>query len=181
MAILGRRRQSHPRVHRHRAGRGGETARGERDGDGAATRCSAEKRRRKRSSPKAVRRRKKAAATKADAAGATRTSSPTSSTATIASSGICAPPRPSASRALIMWSGGTLGPRVLPGTYQAKLTVGDQPPVTTSFEIRQDPRSTSTAADLKAQFDFVTSVHDKLSEVNEQSRAFAKCANSSRT
>ena len=69
---------------------------------------------------------------------------------------------------LIMWSGGTLGPRVIPGTYQAKLTAGDQPPVTTSFEIRQDPRSTSTAADLKAQFDFVTSVHDKLSEVNEQ-------------
>jgi hypothetical protein len=67
-----------------------------------------------------------------------------------------------------MWSGGTLGPRVVPGTYQAKLTVGDQPPVTTSFEIRQDPRSTSSAADLKAQFDFVTSVHDKLSEVNEQ-------------
>jgi hypothetical protein len=69
---------------------------------------------------------------------------------------------------LIMWAGGTLGPRVIPGTYQAKLTVGDQPPVTTSFEIRQDPRSTSTAADLKAQFDFVTSVHDKLSEVNDQ-------------
>jgi hypothetical protein len=68
---------------------------------------------------------------------------------------------------LIMWSGGTMGPRVVPGTYQAKLTVGDQPPATTSFEIRQDPRSTSTAADLKAQFDFVTSVHDKLSEVNE--------------
>src|SRR4051812_48789731 len=68
---------------------------------------------------------------------------------------------------LIMWSGGTLGPRVVPGTYQARLSVGDQPPVTTSFEIRQDPRSTSTAADLKAQFDFVTSVHDKLSEVNE--------------
>jgi photosystem II stability/assembly factor-like uncharacterized protein len=68
---------------------------------------------------------------------------------------------------LIMWSGGTLGPRVIPGTYQAKLTVGDQPPVTTSFEIRQDPRSTSTTADLKAQFDFVTSVHDKLSEVND--------------
>jgi photosystem II stability/assembly factor-like uncharacterized protein len=69
---------------------------------------------------------------------------------------------------LIMWAGGTLGPRVVPGTYQAKLTVGDQPPLTTSFEIKQDPRSTSTAADLKAQFDFVTSVHDKLSEVNEQ-------------
>jgi hypothetical protein len=69
---------------------------------------------------------------------------------------------------LIMWSGGTLGPRVVPGTYQARLTVGDQKPETTTFEVRQDPRSTSSAADLKAQFDFVTSVHQKLSEVNEQ-------------
>jgi len=68
---------------------------------------------------------------------------------------------------LVMWSGGTIGPRVIPGTYQARLTVGDQPPVTVPFEVRQDPRSTSTAADLKAQFDFVSSVHDKLSEVNE--------------
>jgi hypothetical protein len=68
---------------------------------------------------------------------------------------------------LIMWSGGTLGPRVVPGTYQARLTAGDQT-ATVPFEIKQDPRSTATPADLKAQFDFVTSVHDKLSEVNGQ-------------
>jgi hypothetical protein len=59
------------------------------------------------------------------------------------------------------------GPRVLPGTYQAKLTVGDQS-VTVPFEVRQDPRTTASAADLKAQYDFAMSVHDKLSEVNEQ-------------
>ena len=68
---------------------------------------------------------------------------------------------------LVMWSGGTLGPRVVPGTYQARLTVGDQT-MTAPFEVRQDPRSTSTPADLKAQYDFITSVHDKLSAVNEQ-------------
>ncbi len=68
---------------------------------------------------------------------------------------------------LVMWAGGTLGPRVPPGMYQARVTVGEQPAVTVPFEVRQDPRSTSSAADLKAQFDFVTSVHDKLSEVNE--------------
>jgi hypothetical protein len=69
---------------------------------------------------------------------------------------------------LIMWSGGTIGPRVIPGTYQARLTVGDQTAETVPFEVKQDPRSTATPADLKAQFDFVTSVHDKLSEVNGQ-------------
>lgn len=68
---------------------------------------------------------------------------------------------------MVLWSGGTLGPRVVPGTYQARLTVGDQT-ATAPFEVKQDPRSTSTTADLKAQYDFVTSVHDKLSEVNEQ-------------
>jgi hypothetical protein len=68
---------------------------------------------------------------------------------------------------LVMWAGGTLGPKVPPGTYQARLTVGDQPPVTVPFEVRQDPRTTATPAELKAQFDFVMGVHDKLSQVNE--------------
>lgn len=68
---------------------------------------------------------------------------------------------------LVMWSGGTLGPLVLPGTYQARLTVGNEPPLTVPVEIRQDPRTTASPADLKAQFDFVTSVHDKLSQTNQ--------------
>jgi hypothetical protein len=68
---------------------------------------------------------------------------------------------------LVMWAGGTLGPKVLPGTYQARLTVGDHQPVTVPFEVRQDPRTTATPAELKAQFDFVMGVHDKLSQVNE--------------
>jgi photosystem II stability/assembly factor-like uncharacterized protein len=68
---------------------------------------------------------------------------------------------------MILWAGGTMGPRVIPGTYTAKLTVGDQPPQTVQFEVKQDPRSSASAADLKAQYDFVMSVHDKLTEVNQ--------------
>jgi photosystem II stability/assembly factor-like uncharacterized protein len=68
---------------------------------------------------------------------------------------------------MILWSGGTTGMRVLPGTYTAKLTVGDQS-VTAPFEVRQDPRSSASAADVKAQFEFVQSTLAKLSEVNEQ-------------
>jgi hypothetical protein len=48
-----------------------------------------------------------------------------------------------------------------------RLTVGDQS-VTAPFELRQDPRTSASAADLKAQFDFVMGVRDKLSQVNEQ-------------
>ncbi|HJT18651.1 MAG TPA: glycosyl hydrolase [Thermoanaerobaculia bacterium] len=69
---------------------------------------------------------------------------------------------------LVMWSGGTQGPRVLPGTYTVRLTVGDQPPQTTTFVLKQDPRTKATPADLKAQFDFVQGVHEKLSEINGQ-------------
>jgi len=68
---------------------------------------------------------------------------------------------------MVLWAGGTQGPRVLPGTYTAKLTVGDQSQ-TAPFEVKQDPRATASAADLKAQFDFVMSVHDKLTEMNQQ-------------
>src|SRR6185295_8180210 len=56
---------------------------------------------------------------------------------------------------MILWAGGTTGPRVLPGTYTAKLTVGDLPAVTAPIEVKQEPRTTASAADLKAQFDFV--------------------------
>src|SRR5438445_6527065 len=69
---------------------------------------------------------------------------------------------------IVLWAGGTLGPRVLPGTYTARLTVGDQPPQTATFEVKQDPRASASPADLKAQYDFVMGVHDKLSHVHEQ-------------
>jgi hypothetical protein len=68
---------------------------------------------------------------------------------------------------MILWAGGTTGPKVPPGTYTAKLTVGDQS-VTAPFEVRQEPNTSASAADLKAQFDFLKSAYDKLTEVNTQ-------------
>lgn len=68
---------------------------------------------------------------------------------------------------MILWAGGTTGMRVLPGNYTVKLTVGDQS-MTAPFEVKEDPRTSVSAADLKAQYDFVTSTLAKLSEVNEQ-------------
>ena len=67
---------------------------------------------------------------------------------------------------MVLWAGGTQGPRVIPGTYTVKLTVGDQT-MTEPLEIKQDPRGSSTPADLKAQYDFVMAVHDKLTQVND--------------
>jgi len=68
---------------------------------------------------------------------------------------------------MILWGGSTDGPRVLPGTYTARLTVGDAPAMTVPFEVREDPRAAATTADLRAQYDFLLGVRDKFSETNE--------------
>ncbi|MEO1053872.1 MAG: glycosyl hydrolase [Bacteroidota bacterium] len=69
-------------------------------------------------------------------------------------------------KGMILWWASLNGPRALPGTYQAKLTVNGQEKET-NFDILKDPRSSSTDADLKAQFDFLMSVGEKLSETNQ--------------
>ena len=68
---------------------------------------------------------------------------------------------------LILWGGGTRGPRVVPGNYTVRLTVGDQT-MTAPVEVKKDPRSSGTQADLQAQFDLLMAAHDKLSEVHQQ-------------
>jgi len=67
---------------------------------------------------------------------------------------------------LIMWGGSVRGPLAAPGMYQARLVVGDDS-MSVPFEIRPDPRSTATPADLQAQFEFVLSVRDKLTETHK--------------
>ncbi|HKR63007.1 MAG TPA: glycosyl hydrolase, partial [Thermoanaerobaculia bacterium] len=69
---------------------------------------------------------------------------------------------------MILWGGGTDGPRVPPGTYTVRLTVGDDAPVTTTAQLKQDPRTSATQADLQSQFDFLLAANKKLSEIHEQ-------------
>ncbi len=66
---------------------------------------------------------------------------------------------------MILWNGIPSGPRVPPGSYQVRLTV-DGAVETVGFEVKPDPRSSASAADLTAQFDFLVAVRDKLSEVH---------------
>jgi len=68
---------------------------------------------------------------------------------------------------MILWGGSTDGPRVIPGTYSARLTVGDGPAMTVPFEVREDPRITAAPADLRAQYDFLAGIRNKFSETNE--------------
>jgi hypothetical protein len=66
---------------------------------------------------------------------------------------------------MILWAGETRGPKVSPGTYQVKLTV-DGKTLTQSFEIKPDPRLTTTPADYAKQVELGLKIRDKLSETH---------------
>ena len=67
---------------------------------------------------------------------------------------------------LIMWAGGVQGPRAVPGMYRARMVI-DGDSLEVPFEIKADPRSSSSQEDLQAQFDFLLGIRDKLTETHE--------------
>ena len=71
---------------------------------------------------------------------------------------------------MILWSGNTRGPIAPAGRYSVRLVAGDAAAQTQSFTLKNDPRSTATAADLVAQFEFLIQVRDKTSEANNAVR-----------
>ncbi len=70
---------------------------------------------------------------------------------------------------MILWSGNTRGPLAAPGDYSARLVVGDDS-TAVPFTIVKDPRSESSDAELRAQFDFLIEVRDKLTETHRAIR-----------
>ena len=62
--------------------------------------------------------------------------------------------------------GALAGPMVIPGSYQVRLTVGDQTR-TASFTVVKDPRVDVSPRDLEAQRDFLLQLRDKLTETQE--------------
>ena len=76
-------------------------------------------------------------------------------------------PDASTFQGMILWAGSTRGPVAPAGTYTARLTVGTSAPLTAKFDLLDDPRTTATAADLVAQFEFLIKVRDKTSEAND--------------
>ena len=66
---------------------------------------------------------------------------------------------------MILWAGETRGPKLPPGTYQVKLTAEGKT-YTQSFEIKPDPRLTTTAADYAKQSELGLKIRDKLSETH---------------
>jgi hypothetical protein len=58
------------------------------------------------------------------------------------------------------------GPKVVPGTYQVRLTVGDKSR-SESFTVLKDPLIPTTNAELQAQFDLIKAIHLKHDELNK--------------
>ena len=63
-------------------------------------------------------------------------------------------------------AGDPTGPLVLPGTYQARLTVAGKSQ-TASFEVKMDPRVQTSAEDLRKQFELMLKMRDRQDEMNK--------------
>jgi hypothetical protein len=59
-------------------------------------------------------------------------------------------------------TGYTGGPHALPGTYSVTLSVGDNPVHTQSFDVLQDPRLSTTMAELQETFDLSVRLRDRI-------------------
>lgn len=70
---------------------------------------------------------------------------------------------------LVLWNDDLSGPTALPGTYRARLVVGGWSSEV-PFEVLPDPRSSATAEDLKAQFDFAIETRDGLTRTHKAIR-----------
>jgi photosystem II stability/assembly factor-like uncharacterized protein len=67
---------------------------------------------------------------------------------------------------MVLWGATASGPTVLPGAYQARLTLNDRTTMTQPFAVKKHPWRTVSDADLQEQFDLATQIRDKVNEAN---------------
>ncbi len=67
---------------------------------------------------------------------------------------------------MILWSASLAGAKAVPGSYNVRLTVGDEH-VEAPFDLMKDPRSSATQEDLEAQFNFISAVNNKISDAHQ--------------
>jgi photosystem II stability/assembly factor-like uncharacterized protein len=69
-------------------------------------------------------------------------------------------------KGMVLWAARMSGPKAVPGDYKVKLKVGEAEQIQ-DFKILKDPRSSSSLADMQAQFDFLKGISDKVSEAHQ--------------
>lgn len=67
----------------------------------------------------------------------------------------------------VMWGGTTIGPKAVPGNYTVRLKVGDSLVLSQKFEIKKDPRISTTEQDFTAQLDLLLKINKKLTETHD--------------
>jgi photosystem II stability/assembly factor-like uncharacterized protein len=70
---------------------------------------------------------------------------------------------------MVLWNRELIAPQAVPGSYQARLTVGGHS-ATVPFTIVKDPRASTTQADLEAQLQFLLGIRDKLDATHDALR-----------
>jgi len=66
---------------------------------------------------------------------------------------------------MILWAGEMRGPRVVPGMYEVKLTV-DGKTFSEKFEVKPDPRLSTSAAEYAKQLELGLKIRDKVTETH---------------
>jgi hypothetical protein len=67
---------------------------------------------------------------------------------------------------LIMWAASVRGPFAVPGTYQVRISA-DGHTQTQKFEVRKDPRLSTTPQDYARQLELALQIRDKVSAINQ--------------
>ncbi len=79
-------------------------------------------------------------------------------------------------KGMILWWASLSGPKAIPGNYTVELTKNGTTK-SEEFTILKDPRTEATEADIKAQFDFITEVRDKMTEIHKALKNVTKVKN----
>jgi photosystem II stability/assembly factor-like uncharacterized protein len=66
----------------------------------------------------------------------------------------------------ISWGGSGAGPRVLPGTYTVRLSVGSKQ-MTAPLEVKLDPRLNVSPGDLQKQFDLLVRLRESVNQAHD--------------
>jgi len=68
---------------------------------------------------------------------------------------------------MILWAGGTQGPRAVPGTYTARFSLNGTTLNEVEIQLLADPRAESDLAGLQEQFDFLVQIRDKVTQTHD--------------
>ncbi len=79
-------------------------------------------------------------------------------------------------KGMILWWASLSGPKAIPGNYAVELTKNGATK-SENFTILKDPRTEATDTDIKAQFEFITQVRDKMTEIHKALKNVTKVKN----